>query len=199
MYHWGNLSSLSLFPPSFSITQHHLCVCACIQSSSRANGCIVPAERWVLESETETLEWRQETSLRLVLMHGRRPKLVSMVENTAGFWWGPAKWVIWIVCDLLKWFKPHHHLPKDICLLSWKFVCKYRHIQQLHLTAGFSLIHTLVVGLSSFSATQPCRLNNRSWQLTRTLFPNFSSNCCTLGSMAEKSSFCGNKSCCQKA
>lgn len=52
-------------------------------------------------------------------------------------------------------------------------------------------IRALVVGPSSLSATQPCRLNERSLQLTRTLFPNFSSNCRTSGSMPEKSSFCG--------
>lgn len=58
---------------------------------------------------------------------------------------------------------------------------------------GFELKHTFVVGPSSFSATQPCRLKDRSWQLTRTLFPNFSSNWRTSGSMPEKSSFCGNR------
>lgn len=52
---------------------------------------------------------------------------------------------------------------------------------------------TLVVGPCSFSATLPCRLKDRSLQLTRTLFPNFSSNCRTSGSMPEKSSFCKTK------
>ncbi len=47
---------------------------------------------------------------------------------------------------------------------------------------------TLVVGPSSFSATQLWRLKDRSLQLTRTLFPNFSSNCFTSGSMPDKSS-----------
>lgn len=47
---------------------------------------------------------------------------------------------------------------------------------------------TLVVGPSSFSATQLWRLKDRSLQLTKTLFPNFSSNCFTSGSMPDKSS-----------
>lgn len=112
-----------------------ICVCACIQSSSRANSCIVPAESWVLESETETLEWRQETSLRLVLMHGRRPKLVSMVANTAGFDGGQpsgsSELSVIFLSDLNL-----THLPKDICLLSWKFVCKYMQIHA-HPAAAF--------------------------------------------------------------
>lgn len=48
---------------------------------------------------------------------------------------------------------------------------------------------TFVVGPSSFSATQLCRLNERSLQFTRTRLPNFSSNCFTSGSIPEKSSF----------
>lgn len=50
---------------------------------------------------------------------------------------------------------------------------------------------TLVVGPSSFSATQLCRLNARSLQFTRTRLPNFSSNCFTSGSIPEKSSLWG--------
>lgn len=48
---------------------------------------------------------------------------------------------------------------------------------------------TFVVGPSSFSATQLCRLKARSWQFTNTRLPNFSSNCFTSGSIPEKSSF----------
>lgn len=48
---------------------------------------------------------------------------------------------------------------------------------------------TFVVGPSSFSATQLCRLKERSLQFTRTRLPNFSSNCFTSGSIPEKSSF----------
>lgn len=48
---------------------------------------------------------------------------------------------------------------------------------------------TFVVGPSSFSATQLCRLNERSLQFTSTRLPNFSSNCFTSGSIPEKSSF----------
>lgn len=50
---------------------------------------------------------------------------------------------------------------------------------------------TFVVGPSSFSATQLCRLNARSLQFTRTRLPNFSSNCFTSGSIPEKSSLWG--------
>lgn len=48
---------------------------------------------------------------------------------------------------------------------------------------------TFVVGPSSFSATQLCRLKERSLQFTRTRLQNFSSNCFTSGSIPEKSSF----------
>ena len=48
---------------------------------------------------------------------------------------------------------------------------------------------TFVVGPSSFSATQHCRLKDKSLHLTRILFPNFSSNGFTSGSAVEKSSF----------
>lgn len=52
---------------------------------------------------------------------------------------------------------------------------------------------TFVVGPSSFSATQLCRLKAKSWQFTSTRLPNFSSNCFTSGSIPEKSSFyCGH-------
>lgn len=50
---------------------------------------------------------------------------------------------------------------------------------------------TFVVGPSSFSATQLCRLKDRSLQFTRTRLPNFSSNCFTSGSIPEKSSLWG--------
>jgi hypothetical protein len=48
---------------------------------------------------------------------------------------------------------------------------------------------TFVVGPSSFSATQHCRLKDKSLHLTRILFPNFSSKGFTSGSADEKSSF----------
>lgn len=49
---------------------------------------------------------------------------------------------------------------------------------------------TLVVGPCSFSATQLCRLNDRSLHFTRIRFPNFSSNGLISGSIPEKSNFC---------
>lgn len=49
---------------------------------------------------------------------------------------------------------------------------------------------TLVVGPSSFSATQLCRLNDRSLHFTRIRFPNFSSNGLISGSIPEKSNLC---------
>ena len=52
------------------------------------------------------------------------------------------------------------------------------------------ILLTLVVGPSSFSATQLCRLKERSLQFTRMRFPNFSSNGFPSGSIPEKSSFC---------
>lgn len=63
-------------------------------------------------------------------------------------------------------------------------------LQKLANTLTELLLITLVVGPSSFSATQLCRLNARSLHFTRIRFPNFSSNDLISGSIPEKSNFC---------
>ena len=104
--------------------------------------------------------------------------------SSTSFVRGPDKWFSTVqVCPWVT-----QTLPYFFCLNTFKAVPlqkKTRCGQSKEFTT-----RTLVVGPSSVSATQACRLNERSLQLTRTLFPNFSSNWRTSGSMPEKSSFC---------